>query len=281
MSLTVFLMVLGAALVHATWNALVKADGDRWSLIGVMAGTQFVLSAALLPFFPIPAAVAWPYIAANTVLTTGYTLLLVRAYRHGDLSLVYPLARGISPLIVAGVMVFFMGERLTWTAQIGVLTVGLAVTSLALTRGASGLRDLPSVAIALATGCFIATYTIVDGLGARAAQSASGYMIWITILSSAVIVAFVLFRRRRSVAPIGQRTRRAGIASALLSYASSWIVIVALTLAPVPMVSALRETGIVFAVLIGVVFLHERLSLARFASILATLAGATLLKVSR
>jgi drug/metabolite transporter (DMT)-like permease len=192
------------------------------------------------------------------------------------------LARGISPLIVAAVMVFFLGERLTWSAQIGVLTIGLAVTSLALTRGASGLRDLPSVAIALATGCFIASYTIVDGIGARAAGSASGYMVWISLLSSASIAVWVrVVRRRRTMTLVTRRTRKAGIASALLSYGSSWMVIVALTLAPVPMVSALRETGIVFAVLIGVVFLHERLSLTRLASIAGTLVGTTILKLGR
>jgi drug/metabolite transporter (DMT)-like permease len=279
MSLTVFLMVLGAALVHAIWNALVKADGDRLTLIGVMAATQFILSVALLPFVPVPMGPAWPFVVANTVLTTGYTLLLERSYRQGDLSLVYPLARGISPLIVATVMVCFLGERLSWSSQLAVLIIGLAITSLALTRGASGLRDLRSVALALTTGSFIGAYTIVDGLGARAAGSASGYMVWISLLSSTVITGWAAVMRQQ--APVSRRTRNAGIASALLSYGSSWMVIVALTLAPIPMVSALRETGVVFAVVIGVVFLREHLSLARLVSIAATLVGTTILKLSR
>ena len=281
MSLGVFLMVLGAALVHATWNALVKADGDRLTLIGVMAATQFIISVALLPFVPVPMGAAWPFVLANTVLTTGYTLLLERSYRHGDLSLVYPLARGISPLIVATVTVVFLGERLTWSSQLAVLIIGLAVTSLALTRGASGLRDLRLVGLALTTGSFIGAYTIVDGIGARAAGSASGYMVWISLLSSTVITGWAGVMRRQAIAPVSRRTLGAGIASALLSYGSSWMVIVALTLAPIPMVSALRETGIVFAVVIGVVFLHERLSLARLALIAATLVGTTILKLSR
>ena len=274
-------MVLGAALVHAVWNALVKADGDRLTLIGVMAITQLILSVALLPFVAVPMSAAWPYVAANTALTTGYTVLLERAYRQGDLSLVYPLARGISPLIVATVAVCFLGERLTGSSQLAVLLIGLGITSLALTRDASGLRDLRSVLLALTTGCFIATYTIVDGIGARAAGSASGYMVWISLFSSATIACWVGLMRRRTAAAVSRRTRRAGIAAALLSYGSSWIVIVALTLAPIPLVSALREPGIVFAVLIGVVFLNERLSLARLASVAATLVGTTILKLSR
>jgi drug/metabolite transporter (DMT)-like permease len=143
------------------------------------------------------------------------------------------------------------------------------------------LRDLRSVALALTTGCFIGAYTIVDGMGARAAGSASGYMVWISLLSSVVITGWVGVMRRRAIGPVSRRTRNAGIASALLSYGSSWMVIVALTLAPIPMVSALRETSIVFAVVIGVVFLHERLSDARLASIAATLVGTAILKLSR
>jgi drug/metabolite transporter (DMT)-like permease len=281
MSANVFLLVLGAALIHATWNALVKADGDRLTLIGVMSVTQFILSVVLLPFVPVPTSAAWPYMVANTVLTTCYMLLLERAYRQGDLSLVYPLARGISPLIVAAVAVWFLGERLTWSSQLAVLIIGLAITSLALTRGASGLRDLRSVLLAFMTGCVIATYTIVDGMGARAAGSASGYMVWISLFSSAALTSFVGLLRRPAATPVGRQTRIFGIASALLSYGSSWMVIVALTLAPIPLVSALRETGIVFAVVLGVVFLHERMSIVRLASIAATLVGTTMLKLSR
>lgn len=277
----VFAMVLGAALVHATWNALVKADGDRLALIKVMSATQLVLSLALLPFVPLPAIESWPYILANPLLTTGYTLLLERAYRSGDLSLVYPLARGVAPLIVAGISIGILGEHLGPASQIAILLIGLGITSLALTHGAAGMRDLRSVSLALTTGGFIATYTVVDGLGARAAGTANGYMAWISLFSSALIVTCTHWLRRSSRAPISRRSRNAGIAAALLSYGSSWMVIWALTLAPIALVSALRETGIVFAVVIGVVFLNERLSLARLGSIATTLIGTALLKLSR
>jgi drug/metabolite transporter (DMT)-like permease len=284
MPVDVFLMVLGAAVVHAGWNALVKVDGDRLSLIKLMSGTQIVLSLCFIPFVAFPASESWPYLLASAALNTGYMLLLNRAYQAGDLSLVYPVARGIAPLAVAAVSILFLGETLTRTNQAAVLLIGIGITSLALAhRGPTGLFDRSPVIFALATGALIAGYTIIDGLGARVAGSAHGYMVWLSLVTSVVIVACAhrLQPQGGQAKPVGRRTRNAGIAAGIMSYGSSWVVIWALTLAPLALVSALRETGVVFAVLIGVVMLKERLSLTRLASIAMTLAGTIILKLSR
>ena len=281
MPLEVFLPILGAALVHAIWNALVKTDGDRLALMKVMSVTQLLLSLGLLPFVVPPAVASWPYLAASPVLATGYVLFLSYAYRTGDLSHVYPLARGIAPLIVATVSVGFLGERLAPASQLAVLLIATGITSLVLTRGMAGLRDPRPTLFALATGGFIAAYTLVDGVGARASGTATGYMVWISLLSSLLILASIHWLQRGQRRPAGMRTRRAGIAVGLMSYGSSWLVIWAMTQAPLALVSALRETGVVFAVLIGVVVLKERLNLARLASIATTLCGTALLKFSR
>jgi drug/metabolite transporter (DMT)-like permease len=170
-------------------------------------------------------------------------LFLNRSYQAGDLSLVYPLARGIAPLIVAVVSIGLLGEKLSHASQIAVLFIALGITSMALTRGAAGLRDLRPVLLALGTGGFIAGYTLIDGLGARAAGTAHGYMIWLSLLTAILIVGCVHWLQRGRQTPIGPRSRRAGIVSGIMSYGSSWMVIWALTLAPLAMVSALRETG--------------------------------------
>jgi drug/metabolite transporter (DMT)-like permease len=277
----VFLMVLGAALVHATWNALVKTDRDRLALIRVMSVTQLVLSLCLVPFVAVPAAESWPYLAASTVLCTGYMLFLNRAYQVADLSLVYPLARGAAPFIVAVVSVGLLGEQLGQTGVLAILLIGLGITSLILARGAAGLRDWRAIVLALVTGAFIGSYTIVDGLGARAAGSAHGYMIWLSLITALVIVGSVGWLQRGRRSALSPRSRFAGIAAGIMSYGSAWVVIWALSLAPLAMVSALRETGIVFAVIIGVMFLKERVNPARLASIALTLVGTTLLKLSR
>jgi drug/metabolite transporter (DMT)-like permease len=281
MPIEVFLMVLGAALVHATWNALIKTDGDRLSLIKIMSGAQIGVSLCLIPFVSAPATACWPFLLASSVLNTGYMLLLNRAYQSGDLSLVYPFARGVAPLVVATVSVTALGEKLTYFNQAAVVLIGLGITSLALTQRPTSLIDLRPVVFAIATGIFIAGYTIVDGLGARVAGSAHSYMIWLSLVTSIIIVACAHWLQRGQQVPIGRRTRNAGIAAGVMSYGSSWVVIWALTLAPITLVSALRETGVVFAVVIGVVILKERLSLSRLASIAATLIGTTVLRLGR
>jgi drug/metabolite transporter (DMT)-like permease len=281
MPLDVFLMVLGAALVHATWNALVKTDRDRLALIRVMSLTQLVLSVYLLPFVVVPAAESWPYLATSTVLGTGYMMFLNRAYQTADLSLVYPLARGAAPFIVAIVSVWFLGEQLSQTGILAILLIGLGITSLALARGAASLRDWRPVALALVTGAFIGSYTIVDGLGARAAGSPHGYMIWLSLITALLIVGCVCWLQRGRRTALSPRSRNAGIAAGVMSYGSAWVVIWALSLAPLALVSALRESGIVFAVIIGVVFLKEKVNPARLASIALTLMGTTLLKLTR
>ena len=281
MPIEVFLMVLGAALVHATWNALVKTDGDRLSLIKIMSGTQIGVSLLLIPFVSVPATDCWLLLLASSVLNTGYMFMLNRAYQSGDLSLVYPFARGVAPLVVAIVSVVALGEKLSYPNQAAVLLIGLGITSLALTRRPTGLVDLRAVVFAIVTGVLIAGYTIVDGLGARVAGSAHSYMVWLSLVTSIVIVACAHWLQRGQQVPIGRRTRKAGIAAGIMSYGSSWVVIWALTLAPLALVSALRETGVVFAVIIGVAILKEPLSLSRLASVAATLLGTTILKLGR
>lgn len=281
MPIEVFVMILCAAFIHAAWNALVKADGDRLTLIKIMSFTQLILSLFLLPFFSVPAGEAWPYLIASAFVNIGYMLFLSQAYRSGDLSHAYPLARGIAPLIVAAVSMMFLGEQLSQASQIAILFIGLGITSLSLTRGAEGLRDLRMVGFAIGTGGFIAAYTLLDGLGARAAGTAHGYMVWVSLAASALIVAAVHCLQQGVSAPVSRRTRLAGVTSGLTSYVSSWMIIWAMTMVPIPLVSALRETSIIFAVAIGVIFLKERLNLARLVSIIATLIGTMILKFSR
>jgi drug/metabolite transporter (DMT)-like permease len=280
MPIDVFVMVLAAALLHATWNAVVKSNGDRFTLIRIFAWAQLVVSLCLLPFVDFPNEAAWPYLVASPVFSTCYLLLLNRAYRIGDLSLVYPLARGAAPLVVAIVSIVLLGEELGRANQIGIMLITIGITSLALTRG-TGARDTLPVLLALAMGSLIATYTLIDGMGARLSGTPHGYMVVVTIPQSLLIIAISHTFGRGKRATVGRQTLRFGIASGLVAYLSTWLIIWAYTRAPIALVSALRETGIVFAVIIGVVIRKERLNLARLASIATTLLGTTLLKVSR
>lgn len=279
MSITVFALVLTAAAMHASWNALVKVNSDRLTLMAVITASQALMSLAALGFVAMPSAAAWPYLAASVVLHNGYCLFLVMAYRYGDLSQVYPVARGTAPLLIALVSVLVIGENLSRQSFAAVAMISLGVMSLALAGGA--VRDLRAAGFALATGVFIAAYTVVDGLGARAAGSAHGYVFWLLALDAWPLALFVAWRRRGRVLAEVQRTWKIGLLAGAVSLLAYWIVIWAMTVAPIALVSAVRETSMVFAVLVGVVVLREPLDLARLVSTCMTLGGAVLLKTGR
>ena len=281
MAIEAFLLVLGAALVHATWNALVKADSDRLALIKLMSKTQICVSFCLTPFVSVPTPDCWPFLLASSALNTGYMLMLNRAYQCGDLSLVYPFARGVAPFVVAVVSIVALGEMLTRANEIAVTLIGLGIISLVLSERPTRRTHLRALTFAVATGALIAGYTIVDGLGARIARSPHDYMVWLSLITSIAIVACAHSLQRGQRQPVSRRTLQAGITAGIMSYGSSWVVIWALTIAPLALVSALRETAVIFAIVIGVVCLKEQLSLSRLASIAATLAGTTVLKLSR
>lgn len=281
MELDVFLLVLCAAIVHAIWNAIVKASTDRRSSLETMFGTQGIASLCLMPFVSVPLPDCWAYMAGSSVLSAAYVHFLQRAYRVGDFSQVYPLARGVSPMLVALASVFILKEEISTSGQIAVLLVSVGIVSLSLSRGADGLRDPRPVLWALGTSCFIACYSVIDGIGARISGSPHGYMVYGSLLTSAMVLAFLRFMKREPRPPLTFRANRNGIAAGLMSYAAAWIAIWAMTKAPLPLVSALRETSVVFAVVIGITVFKERVRLARMASIAMTLAGTVLLKFGR
>ncbi len=281
MELDVFLLVLCAAFGHATWNALIKADTDRSASIETMFATQSVASVCLIPFFAMPSADSFYYMLASAALSVAYIEFLQRAYRVGEFSHVYPLARGVAPMLVTAISVFILNESIAPSAQFAVLMISLGIVSLSLSRGADGLRDARPIFWALGTSCFIACYSVIDGLGARMSGAVHGYVVWQSLIAAVMVIVATRLLRRGPNRKVSWRTRRAGIAAGLMSYGGSWIVVWAMTQAPLPLVSALRETGVVFAVVIGITVFKERVRLFRVASIAMTLAGTALLKFGR
>lgn len=273
-------MVLAAALLHAIWNALVKVNGDRLVVITVIMLSQGLICLCLLPFAGFPVADAWPYILGSVVLHNSYCLFLVAAYRFGDLSHVYPLARGSAPMIVAIVSVVVVGEVLTSQSVLSVMLITLGIVTLALRRGAKGVEETRAVLFALGTGVFIASYTVVDGLGARINGNAHTYTFWLLALHGIPFALLTACLRRRQLVTQIHLLWKTGISAGIASFLAYWIVIWAMTRAPLALVSALRETSVVFAVLFGVVLLKERLDIVRLGAVALTLAGTILLRIS-
>lgn len=245
-------------MMHAGWNAVVRAGLDRFSSILLLSMTQSGLALILLPFAPLPAPAAWPWLVAASVLHTGYKLFLMRAYQHGDLTQVYPLARGAAPPLVAlGGFVLFH-ERLTASGWAAVALIAAGVALMAF-RGGHGVGRLPgkALAYALATATLVASYTLVDGQGVRIAATSMGFVMWMFVGDGLLMLAYT-FATRGLRAPVEVMTAwRTGLPAGALSLGSFWIALWAFSRAPVALVAALRETSVLFAMAIGVVLLKE------------------------
>lgn len=261
-----FSAVLAAALMHASWNAMVRAGGDRFvSILGMSLGSA-VISAPLVLVFPLPAAAAWPWLALSVAFHTGYKLSLIKAYETGDLSQVYPLARGSAPVLVAVISVTALAEPLSVGDMAAIGMVGFGV--ILMSTGGTSLNRLSGAALgfALATALCTAGYTLTDGVGARAAAHASAYAVWLFLFDGIVMAGCAAgLRGRAAFAPLRVDWRTALLAGGL-SLGSYWVAIWAFTRAPIAMVGALRETSVLFAMLIAALILREPVGPRRWAA---------------
>lgn len=277
----VILTTLLAALLHATWNAMAKGAVDKnLSMAGVIIG-HLPYAVVALFFVPMPDVASWPYLLGSLLLHFGYQVFLLNAYRIGDLTQVYPVARGIAPMLVALVSVSVLNVVLGWVeiAAIGLIAAGLL--SLGLVRGQSGSRNPKAVTLAVITGCFIAGYSLVDGLGARVAGTAVGFYSWAAIGNAAVFAAFLWVRNPGVLGRLRTEGRFVFIFGGAASYIAYALVVWGFTQAPIALVTALRETSIVFALFFGVFFMKERLDLLKVGATFATITGAILLRFAR
>jgi len=279
MSLAVSLAVLLAALLHASWNAMIKGGGDvLHDTAGIIVGAMLIG----LPFLfvvPVPPAAAWPFIVASVIVHLAYYALMISAYRAGDLSLVYPLMRGVAPLITAIAGIAVLGEMPAPLAWTGMLLVSGGVFLL----GYRALGHAPSraaVVFALANAAVIALYTLIDGHGARVSGNPWSYIVWLFVLDGIPFSLWMLATRGDSfVAHLRGRSRRA-LAGGGLSAAAYAISVWAMTKAPVALVASLRETSVLFATLIGARLLNERLSARRWGGVFAVVLGVLALKAA-
>ena len=278
-SLGVTLAVLGAGMLHAGWNMLLKSAPGGDPLLdtaGVVAASSF-WSLLALPFVAIPAAGAWPFIAASATIHFAYYLTLTGAYRTGDLSFAYPLMRGTAPLLVALLGIALLHEWPTLQAAAGIALISAGIISIAFVH--PGRHPRAAVHWALANAAIIACYTFVDGTGARASGDAWGYAFWLMFLEGFPFLFWIAVRRGRPALPYmtgGTRRSLATGAGSVMAYA---IVLWAMTRAPVALVAALRETSVVFATLFGALILKEGLGWRRLAGATSVALGVAALKL--
>lgn len=274
MSAAVFLAVLFAAALHAGWNALVKTGLDRFSSILFLGIVQGAIALVLLPFFGLPSGAAWPWVLVGSALHSGYKLALIRAYGHGDLSQIYPLSRGAAPLIVAVAGALFLGERMDLARTAAVIAIAAGIIAMA---GRGGVTRA-GLFWALVTAGFTAAYTLADGVGARLAGSPSAFILAMVALDGLIMLGWGLAARGPAGIAAMLPAWRPGAAAGAMSLGSYWIAIWAFTKAPLAMVAALRETSVLFAMLIAAVLLKEGLSARRWAAAGLILAGVALMR---
>jgi drug/metabolite transporter (DMT)-like permease len=273
------LAVLGAGLLHAGWNALLKSAPGGDALLDT--ATVVVGSAAwwlvVIPFVGPPDAAAWKFIAGSAFIHWAYYVTLAHAYRTGDLSFAYPLMRGTAPLLAAVLGIVFLREWPTPQVALGIALICIGIVSIAFVRREA--HPPAATLFALANAAIIAVYTLIDGAGARASGNAMSYVAWLTFLEAIPFLLWIRARKGpRAVSYIGRGWRR-GILGGAASLGAYGIVLWAMTRAPVAAVAALRETSVLFAALIGAIWLKEGFGLPRLAGAATVVAGVAALKL--
>lgn len=265
--------VLAAAVTHASWNAIAARIREQLFSFTLIAGGGALIGALTACFVPFPAAGAWPYLLVSAVLHIGYYALLMRCFTLGDFGQVYPVARGTAPLVVTLLAALFVGEVPDAGQLAGVAVACAGLTGLALwgIRGkrAPGGRtgaDWPALIAAGATGLAIAAYTVVDGVGVRAAGGPLGYIAWLLLVQGLAIPAYALARHRSALWPALRPDAARGLLAAALSTAAYALVLWAQTRAPLAPVAALRESSIIVGAAIGAVLFKERFGGPRVAA---------------
>lgn len=278
MSGFVMTAVLFAALMHASWNAIVKSSPDKYlDTVMVTAGAALV-SAATLPFLPAPAPGSWPCLFASVVIHLAYFALVAAAYRTGELSYVYPIMRGSAPLMTAIVAAFLLRERLGIGGWGGVLLISAGILLLAANQWHRGRFERSQTLFALGNAAVIVVYTLVDGIGTRLSGNAFSYVGWLLLLDGGLLLAYALARRRQALFAQARSRWHLALGGGICTWASYSIALWAMTRAPVAMVAALRETSVIFGTIIAALVLREKFGATRYAAALLVCAGAAALR---
>lgn len=263
----IVLIVLCAAMLHASWNAMIKSGGDKATDTALVTIAGALIALPFLLWTGWPTAVAWPYLLASALIHIGYYVALVEAYRHGDLGLTYPIMRGFAPLLVALGSSAFIGEAPSAAAWLGIAGITLGVALVGLAHPGEALHHRKALLFAFANAGLIALYTTVDGIGVRAGGDAARYVLMLFLLDGFLYPALVWWRRgpaaRAALVAYARRRWPAATLGAAASIGAYAIALWAMTRAPVASVAALRETSVLFAALLGSALLKERFGMQR------------------
>ena len=284
MSTSVFLAVLFAAFLHALWNGMVKSHKDKHVAVAAIVLGHVPASIAIIFLVPMPAIESVPYIIASAVIHQGYQWFLLTAYRYGDYTRVYPIARGTGPVVVTIILLLFFGVKLSVYELIGIIIISIGILSISTQDRHSffpwiARRNARAISFALLTGLFIGVYSIIDGFGARISFSPLSFMGWSFVVNALIFpILLKVMDKPDVVRRVFSEAKLLFWFGGTISYIVYGIVVWGFTQAPIPLVSALRETSVIIALLIGTIFLKERFTVLKALSILIIFSGVILLK---
>lgn len=278
MDLHVLALVLLAAAAHAAWNAWLKDSGDKLSSMAAISMGWLIVGCISIPIVGAPSLASWPYLLASTVVHTGYAMLLISAYRHAEFSLAYPIARGTGPLLVALSAPLFVSEYLEGPSFFAVTLIVIGVFLIGMFGNERSLGGRRAVLLSLATGVLIAAYTMIDGLGARAGSNAHAYVGWLLVLIAIPIIVLSRKRLNKNMKSLLAGHWQKGVPIGVLSALAYWVIVWAMTVAPMALVAATRETSILFAALVSWGVLREKVRPLRWAGVIVILIGLVLAK---
>ncbi len=282
MGLDIFLiaLLLIAAFSHAAWNAVLKSSGDRLFTMATVMGMGTLVYGPVLFFVDVPPLHIWPFLITSFLLHLGYFFFISYAYKFGDLSAVYPIARGCSPLMVAGGAALFAGQVLSPLATAGVVVASFGICLFAFERGLPTRHIMKPLMMAFIVSCFIASYTVVDGMGLIRSETPWGYIAWLNFLDGIPMLVYVFLTRGEGYVQFLKIDGRKAAMGGLLAMLAYGLVLYALSVGGMAHVSALRETSVLFAVILGSVTLGEKFGPIRWVAAIAIVAGVTALQIS-
>ncbi len=271
-------LVLTAAVLHAVWNAMIKSGGTPEITIASYHVVGTLICIVLAAFLPFPDRAAWPILIGSMAVHNLYYFVLARAYRSGDLSQVYPLFRGVAPVLVAFGAAIVAHEYLTLGTIAGIIFISLGLVSLAFRTATFGEMPRAAIGWATATGVLIATYTVLDGLGVRATSNKLSYIVWLFILELVPIGTIMLVTQRAEWFNYIRSNPWKVIFGGIASSAGYGLVIYAMSLGAMAVVSSLRETSVIFAAIIGALFLREPFGAARIQAAILVAVGIVMMR---
>ena len=272
MTAFVFVAVLIAALLHACWNAIIKFGDDKLQGMVLLSVAHGLIGLMLIAIFPIPSKESWWLLAGSVLFHLMYKTFLTFAYMRGDLSRVYPIARGTAPMIVLVISLIALSDVMLASQIFGIVLVGLGITLMAWGVFAHG-EERALVPYALFAAVGTAGYSLFDGLGARVSGSVSGYIGWLFFLDAFLFTVGGVAIKGHAVLPKSVKIWMLGLIAGVCSVAAYWIAVWAMTLAPIALVTALREVSVLFAVLIGVLFFKDKAMVGKIFAGLVIVAG--------